>query len=225
VAVHLLKKVPILQHLPDNALRRLTRITRSHSFRKGERIIAQKEAGEHLYVVATGKVKIFVAAGVRKQKTYAIVEKGEFFGELALLDGAYRTASAEAVDDTTLLLVPKREFQKLLQKDPAFTMLLLRTLAERLRKANETIESLLFKNILGRVAKVLVDLNNKELGENATTTTPLHVTHRELAQWVGTSREPLSRALAVLRRGGFIATNQGSIEISKLDKLKQLVEA
>jgi CRP/FNR family transcriptional regulator, cyclic AMP receptor protein len=225
MAVVLLQRIPYLRNLPKPALQRLMRITRSRTFKKGEIIITQKEAGSHLFIVTSGKVKIFAASKGRKQKTHAVIGKGEFFGELALLDGTIRSASAQALEDSTLTLIPKRDFKKFLQRDPGFTTLLLRTMAERLRKANETIESLLFKNVLGRVAKALVDLNEKERRGESGPTVPIVMTQQELAEWVGTSREPLSRALSMLRRGGLISSEQGRIEIRDLPKLKQLVEA
>jgi CRP/FNR family transcriptional regulator, cyclic AMP receptor protein len=219
MGVDLLKKVHYLSHLPASALGKMMKIAKVLTFRKGDLIISKKEAAEHLFIVAQGRVKIFVAPSPRKTKTFATIEKGEFFGELALLDGTVRTASAEALEDNTrIIIVPKRDFQRFLLKDPGFMMMLLRTLAERLRRTNETIEGLLFKNLLGRVAKALVDLQERKPGNGQ----GLAVTHQELAAWVGTSREPLSRALSSLRRGGLIETGQGHIKISDPAKLKQL---
>src|SRR5206468_4270715 len=100
-------------------------------------------------------------SGGKKRKTFAYLQPGDFFGEMGLLEGKPRSAAAEASDYTKLLIIEEPAFRKLLISDPQLTLFLLRTVSQRLRKANEEIEALLFRNVLGRVAKTLNELGRR----------------------------------------------------------------
>lgn len=211
----LLKKIPFLSALSPAHLREVYRLARELELGAGQALFAKREDADAMFIVLSGRIKIFSNASGRKRKTFAYLKRGEFFGEMALVEGTTRTASAQAAEPSRLMLIRKRDFQSLLARDPKLALYLLRTMCERLRRTNEEIEGLLFRNILGRVAKTMFDLA-KRSGE------PLNgsglvlkekFTQQELADIVGTTREPLTRALSSLRRAGLVAVHDGRYSV------------
>ncbi|MBU2530161.1 MAG: cyclic nucleotide-binding domain-containing protein, partial [Elusimicrobia bacterium] len=154
----LLKKVPFFKKLNNRALEKLFSIAKIKKFDKGEIVFHKTEIGNNFFVVDSGKIKIFTAIGTTKKKTFAFLEKGDFFGEMSLLGSKTRSASAQAVADSVLLVINRLNFKKLLVKNPDFTLNLLQTLVIRLNTSNTEIENMLFHNILGRLAWKIIEL-------------------------------------------------------------------
>lgn len=205
----LLKKIPFLSALRHSHLREVFRLAREVQVRAGAPVFAKRQDADGMFVVLSGRVKIFSNSAGKKRKTFAYLKSGEFFGEMALVEGVTRTASAQAVEDSTLLLIRKHDFQKLLQREPRLCLYLLRTVCERLRQANEEIEGMLFRNVLGRVAKAMMDMaktSGKAQGRGVVLKD--RFTQQELADVVGTTREPFTRALSSLKRAGLIAVSK-----------------
>jgi len=204
----LLKRIPFLSALSPAHLREVFRLAREAEVPAGHELFAKSEGGDAMFIVLSGRVKIFSGSSGRKRKTFAYLTAGDFFGEMALVTDATRTASAQAVESSRLLVIRKGDFQRLLAKNSNLALYLLKTVSGRLRLANEEIESLLFRNVLGRVAKAMLDLARRsgEPRDGAGLVLKQRYTQQELAEVVGTTREPLTRALSALRRAGLIAT-------------------
>lgn len=218
-----LKNIPFFRHLPKKELKRVLGLARIADFQEGDMIFSQKASGNHLFIVLNGRVKIYVTSPNQKRKTLAILEKGDFFGEMALLDGHVRSASARVLGSARLLLIHKKDFKNLLFSDPAFGFKILRTLSERLRRANEEIGSLLFQNLFGRVVRALVEISKRGKKTEKGLLMPKGLTHKELADYVGSSRVPITRALGVLRRMGVIEYHGRDLLIQDADRLKSWV--
>lgn len=224
MGVNLLKKIPFLSALSPAHLRDVYRLGREVELAPGEPVFSKKEDADAAFVVLSGRIKIFSRSPSKKSKTFAYLKQGEFFGEMALVEGVTRTASASAVEPSRLLVIRKHDFKRLLQKDRDLAYYLLKTVCERLRLANEEIEGLLFRNILGRVAKAMLDLAKKsgESYNGAGLVFKERYTQQELADVVGTTREPLTRALSSLRRAGLVAQREGRYAIPDPVKLGAL---
>src|SRR3989338_4194772 len=214
----MLRKIPLLSQLSAGDLKEVHKISRIAEYGPCERIFSKAEAANQMFIVLSGRVKIFTLSASRKRKTFAYLQPGGFFGEMALLKGKTRSASAEAASCSRLLVIRKTDFRRLLASDPDLSYYLLQTVCERLRRANEEMESLLFQNILGRVAKTFCDLSKRgqKLDQGLILNEPY--TQQELADIVGTTREPLTRALATLRRAQLIDTRDGRYWIKKPEK-------
>ena len=221
--VRLLKKIPFLSALSPKHLSEVYRLAEELSFTPRQSVFAKRQDADAMYIVLSGRIKIYTNSQSKKKKTFAYLKEGEFFGEMALVEGTTRTASAQAVEPSHLLVIRKNNFQKLLTHDPKLCLYLLQTVSARLRRANEEIEGLLFRNILGRVAKAMLELAERA-GEthNGGRLFKEHFTQQELADLVGTTREPLTRALSSLRRAGLIAMHQGRYSIPSPEKLAGL---
>lgn len=224
MGANLLKKIPFLSALSPAHLRDVYRLGREVELAPGEPVFAKKEDADAAFVVLSGRIKIFTRSPSKKSKTFAYLKQGEFFGEMSLVEGVARTASAAAVEPSRLLVIRKNDFRRLLAKDHSLAFYLLKTVCERLRLANEEIECLLFRNILGRVAKCMLDLAKRsgESDGNGGLQLKEHFTQQELADVVGTTREPLTRALSSLRRAGLIAQREGRYTIPDPVKLGAL---
>lgn len=220
-----IKKFGLVGLLPPPAQKRLLAISRQGDFGPGERIFSRADAADHMFVVIRGRVKIFLSGGGRRRKTFAYLGAGDFFGEMAVITGKTRSASAEATEPTSLLLIHKKDFRALMDKDRKLCFYMLQAVSDRLRAADEEIEDLLFRNVLGRVAKTLRDLSKNVPKAPGPVELPRRYTHQDLADLVGTTREPLSRALATLRRAGLVDAREGTIVLLEPEKLDQIVSA
>ena len=224
MALSLLRRSPLLRALPPRALKTIMTFAKFRDFPSGADIFSKADQANHMFIVAKGRVKIYSSSTGKKRKTFAYMGAGKFFGEMALLDGAERSASAQAVEDSRLLVINKKDFRKVLLADPKLSLFLLRTLSDRLRASNEEIENLMFRNVLGRVSKTLVSLAERHgtrfrggmlIGDR--------YTHQELADLVGTTREPLSRALASLKRAELVSIRHGQFFLRDTRKMKSLI--
>lgn len=218
----LLRRIPFFRSIGLKDLKKVYKLSRIHDYGPGEAIFTKSEIGNHMFIVLSGRVKIFSPSRGKKRKTFAYLDPGGFFGEMALLEGKTRTASAEAVKYTRLLVIGKADFKRLLVSDPSLTFYLLRKVCQRLRRADAEIEGLLFRNVLGRVSKTLHDLSKNGERFRSGVLLQEHYTQQELADLVGTSREPLTRALSSLRRAQILDVHHGRYFIKNPSKLETL---
>ncbi len=217
-----LRKVPLLKQLDDKNLREVYKISRVREFGPGETIFQKASQASAMFVVLEGRVKIFTRSRGKKRKTFAYLQPGDFFGEMALIEGKPRSAGAEAAAYSKLLVIENRDFQRLLKEDKNLAIFLLQTVSARLRKANEEIEALLFRNILGRVAKTLHELSRRGESIDGGILLGERYTQQELADLVGTTREPLTRAVSALRRAQMIELRGERYFIKEPGKIEAL---
>ncbi|MBI4667656.1 MAG: Crp/Fnr family transcriptional regulator [Elusimicrobia bacterium] len=226
-AVATLHRISIFSGMRPADLRHLAAIARIHRVPKGVLVFKKKMAGNHLFVVIKGRIKIYseLEAGGRR-KTFAFLEPGDFFGEMTLLDKKGRSLSAQAMADTELLTISRREFQNLIVQEPTFTLSVMKTLIGRLRQANEEIEALTFRSLYGRVCRKIMELAAKDAKDkklNGRVLT-INVTHAELADMAGTARELVTKVMSSLRRMRVVVCQDRTIKILSNSKLKELAQ-
>jgi len=221
--IKLLKKVRLFSGLSKENLKKILKITKRKTIKEGEIIFTENSPGNTLYILVRGRIKIFGQTEKRK-KIFTYLEPNEFFGELALLGERIRSASAQAVLDSELLIIEKSDFVKLLKKYPNVVLNLLSVLCRRLYYADKEIEFLSFHDVFGRIVQVLLSLN-KKYGKN----TPegrkidLILDHTEIAELAGTVREMVTRVLKNLKKLGCIDIINRQIVILDENKLKGLL--
>jgi CRP/FNR family transcriptional regulator len=215
-----LREAPLFEALNDedaNALR--SGIVNVHLDR-GERLFAEGDRGDKLYIILSGKIKLTKASPDGRENLLSVHGPGEMFGELSLFDPIPRTSSATAV--TSADLAGHDDLRAFLSTRPTVAMHMLRGLAQRLRKINEVKADLVFTDVPGRVAKALLDLS-----ERFGTPTPAgmqvnhDLTQEELAQLVGASRETVNKALADFAARGWIQLAAKSVLITDMDRLRK----
>lgn len=203
--------IPLFQSLPPEQLDYLIKLAHDVDYEKNSVIITQGEHSNSLYIVVEGRLKVYVTDAEGRQALLAFLNKGDFFGELSLLDDEPRSASVMTVTKTRLLRLTQDGFRRFVEAHPENLLPMLRILASRLRALDDTIRSLSTLDVYGRVARVL--LNEAEERERGHITPRL--THQEIAEMVGSSREMVSRILGDLRKGGYIRVENKQILIAR----------
>ena len=222
----LLSRVSLLKGVSSRLLGKISNYAKFHHYRRGERIFSEDSSGQCLYVLVSGRVKIYASAGSRS-KTFALLEPGDFFGEMALLGEPTRSASARAILDTELLVLQRKDFHRFLKDDSVLTLTVLKTLCSRLRRADKEIEMLSFQNVVGRTAITLTELELKygKPGPSGGTLIDADITQQELADLIGTAREMVTRVLTRFRKMSAINFDKtsGKIIVLNRDKLKNCI--
>jgi CRP-like cAMP-binding protein len=173
-------------------------------------------------VLLEGRVKEVVPGPDGKEVIVGFASPGDLVGEVASLDGGARSASLEAVDDVRALVVPSAAFERFVQTRPAVAMALLRSLAARLRTADRQLLEFAVYDVVGRVARRLVELcdrHGEQTGDGVAITLPL--SQDELAAWTASSREAVAKALQLLRRLGWVETHRRRIVVLDLAALRE----
>lgn len=219
-----LRGVELLNGLPAEDLLRLAQLCQLVRFRRAERIFTESQPGACLYVVMSGRVKIFGSSSQGRAKTFAYLEPGDFFGEMSLIDDEVRSASAAALEDSVLIMLKSEDYRKLMLSRPAIALSVLKTLSSRLRRANKEIEALSFNNVLGRIAQILLDLADR-YGKKTDDgiRIEMELSHKELAEMAGTAREVISRVISRFRRIGCVSFFDNKLIITDHDKLKSWI--
>ena len=217
-----LRETPLFEALSDedaNALR--AGIIDVHLDR-GERLFAEGDTGDKLYIILSGKIKLTKAAPDGRENLLSVHGPGEMFGELSLFDPIPRTSSATAVTSADLAGLTHDDLRSWLSTRPEMAMHLLQALAQRLRRINEVKADLVFTDVPGRVAKALLDLSER-FGSPGTLGVQVNhdLTQEELAQLVGASRETVNKALADFAARGWIQLAAKSVLITDMDRLRK----
>jgi len=216
-----LKKVPLFNHLKINQLKEIASRCKNVQFRKGSVVFYKTDLSTDLYIVNSGKLKAVLTDDEGDEMVIAHFEKGAFFGELSLLDGKGRSATIIADTDSELSVLKQDMFLDLLYGNPRISVELMTTLVERLRKADEMIESLAFLEVGERLVRALLDGASSKDAESAGFLKIGKPTHKELAARIGSSREAVSKCMKVLSTKGIIKDAEGHILIAfnALDRL------
>ena len=204
-----LSTVPLFRELERSAVRGFAEVTREQRFAKGALIVSEGDAGDALYVVRSGEVKVVLVGDDGREVILQVLGVGDHFGELALIDGRPRSAHVVATHASSLLVLRRPEFRRQVEQNPKVALELMVELSRRLRQADGTIGSLVLLDVPGRVAKVL--LEHATPGEPASLVKQL--THQTIAQMIGASRETVSRAMSEFQDQGMIMVQRRVVTI------------
>jgi CRP/FNR family transcriptional regulator, cyclic AMP receptor protein len=214
----------LLGKLSGNEIDALISYARVEHYPAGREIFAKGSPGQSLMAVLRGGVKISSLSEGGKEIVFAIINAGEIFGEIALLDGDERSADATAMTDCELLVLNRRDFIPVLENRADLCMILLKVLCRRLRQTSEQVEDVLFRHLESRVAKVLVHLaESVGLDGIRGPSVELHVSQRVLGNMAGGSRESVNKHLQIWHRQGLIDLSKGSILLRDVDALERLI--
>ena len=225
----LLARCPLFADASPNDLREVGRHLRRRRFRRGEVIFHQGDPGDALHVVASGSVKIVLPSAEGEEAIIATVHQGDFFGELSLLDGAARSATATAVEPTETLSLPRETFLEEIGRSADLRDALLRSLAGELRRLTGHVEELHFLDITGRLASRLVHLAaESDPGPHRSENGLLEVTldwpftQSDLAAMIGATRQSVNRLLSDFVERGLVRIERDTLVIPDLERLERL---
>jgi len=213
VELAFLRKVPLFGELGDEELGEIAAHFHERSYPKNSVIFLEDETGDYMYVVRKGRVKVVRQLPSGKETILAFHDAGEFFGEMSLLDGGTTPASVIAVSATTILSLSRRDFRNLLTI-PAVNEALLRMLCQRCREAWSQVELLTLHHAEARIRLLLHQLTVSK-GKSGPEGVRLEarLTHRELADMAGITRESASRAVSRLQKLGLLRVEEGLLQV------------
>ncbi len=213
-------------HADDQTLDALTAALRIRRFRKAETVFHQGDPGNGLFIVASGSVKVVLPSDEGAEPAIvAILGAGEFFGELALLDGAPHSATIVAVEPTETLLLQRDAFLGLIDTQPELRRALLASLAAEIRRLTGHVEDLHFLDLPGRLASRIVRLAvNAQPDDDGTLKIPWPYTQSELAGMIGGSRQSVNRLLSDLTDEGLVRVERVCLVVIDVDRLARTVE-
>ena len=188
-----IRECVLFSGLTDEQLRDITRICFEKSFGRGENIFFEGDDGDGLYVIATGKIKVYKMSPDGKEQILHIFGPGEMFGEVPVFYGRPFPASSEALVKSKLLFFPRQPFVELLHQNPTIAMNMLAFLSMMLRRFTTQIENLSLKEVPGRLAGYLLYLVEEQGGGDQVN---LEISKGQLASLLGTIPETLSRIFA-----------------------------
>ena len=224
-AVDLLRSVPLFADLEEGELERFSHVAVPRSFPAGTRVFHEGDSSDACYIVSEGSFRVTREHSDGRAITLATLGPGEIFGELAMLDGDKRSASAESITDGTLLALPANDVRSLLARNPEIALKLVAGLVRRLRAANARLSRQSFQTVPSRVAGILLQLSRDSQpadGEGEVEVT-IRMNQTDLAQLAGTSRESVSRFLAELERAGVVRSGRGRVTVLQPGKLRNYI--
>lgn len=208
----MLSNVSIFAELTPGDLETLSRhvVVRKHP--KNVIVIAEGDTSDSLYVINSGKVKIYLNDESGKEVILNIQGEGEHFGELALLDEEPRSASVMTLEPTSLAVIRKSDFQQCVLDNPAMALRLLQTLSRRVRDLSDSVRNLALHDVYQRIAHILQQLAEENDDKFVIRQ---RLTHQDIANMVGASREMVSKIMKELVIGGYITNEAKQITIEK----------
>jgi len=197
----LLRSVPLFSLLPDVQLLLLTQVVLRKPYKKSSTVVAGGDPADALYIVISGRLKVIMTDKEGREVILAILNQGDFFGEMGLIDQAPRSASVVTIEPCELLTITRADFTKCLQKSFDLTLNVIRGLVKRLREADRKIGSLALMDVCGRVARLLMEMAETVDGQKVVTK---KLPKQQIAKMVGASREMVSRVMKELETSGRI---------------------
>ena len=210
----LIRGTELFAELDEDALDLVMAAVVDRDLRRGDVLFTEGAAPEHLYVVEDGRIALASRSEDGRESVFALMERGELFGEMGLLDGLGRSAEARALEPSQVMEIPYAPVRTVFERQPELLWGVVALLSGRLRSMDAALADSVFLDVTGRTAKRLLDLGG-EADEFI-----LPVTQEELAGMVGASRERVNKAIASFLRLGWIEQNDRQYRILKRRELE-----
>jgi CRP/FNR family cyclic AMP-dependent transcriptional regulator len=206
-----LKSIPLFEGLPEPELRALAERTVTRSYPKQAIIVNEGDESDSLYLILSGRVKVYLSDEHGKELILAIKGAGQYFGEM-VLDEQPRAASVITLEPSQFAVLSRDDFRAFLLRHPEVALALIQNLIRVARGLNQNVRSLAMLDVYGRVARILLDLAVDQGGKLVI---PEKMTQKDIASRVGASREMINRILRDLTTGGYVSMEAGRITINK----------
>jgi CRP-like cAMP-binding protein len=219
-----LKRSSLFGRLNEDELYSLAARSVLHAYRHGQPVFFEGDAGHELFLVMTGMVKLFVSSAHGDEVLIGVRRPGDAFGEIAVIDGGVRSATAEAIEDSYLVLLSREVIVQVVREQPSVAEALLWMLGDTLRRLTDRTADLVFLDLPGRLAKLLLTLAEAQ-AHGAACTEPislnLRLTQSDLANLVGGSRPAVNRILADYERRRIIVRRGRALVLLRPDALRR----
>lgn len=219
-----LRRVPLFESLTDDQIHELTRVARRHRYERDEVVFYQGDPGDSFYVILSGQVKVSVSSAEGQEAILVMLDSGESFGELALLDDQSRSATIQATRPTEVLLLRKDDFHRLIRHSPDIAWGLLQVMTKRLRDTDQLVQDAAFLDVAERLAKKLLSLVETHGRQTARgVEIDVQLTQQDLAAMIGATRESVNKQLGAFREHGILAVDRQRITVLNLAALRARV--
>ncbi|NQV50755.1 MAG: Crp/Fnr family transcriptional regulator [Candidatus Marinimicrobia bacterium] len=220
-----LRLVPLFSDLNDKVLSHLAEVCQEKVYEKDQHILHQEQAGDNFFVIESGSVKVTRLAEDGREAVLAFLRDGDFFGELAILDGETRSANIITLSECKIQTINRREFLDLLEHHPSVATALLMELALRLRKTDMHLEYLTLSDAEGKIASILISLAEEngtyKMGDVTLGDMPMQ---QDIANMAGTTRETVSRMMKKLEEKNWLSRDGQKVIIRKYSKFKEIYQ-
>ena len=218
----------MLKDLDERTVEAVARRSTMATFHAGELLHQAGEPMDAVSFLSEGRVKVYRMSADGKQQTIVLLGPGDAFGEIGIVDPRGQDLYVEALDDVVVCRTTREAFLQLCSRDPALAIRLAEAMGEKLQTAREQIADFAFRDVQGRVAHLLLTFLERErrlAGDDDLDRIVPGLTHRELADMIGTRRESVTVALNSLERDGLIATDGKQVVLVDIETLRTLAEA
>lgn len=210
----------LFTQIPRDEIKKLIPFAKVQDVGSKKVIFHKGEPGSQMYLIVSGRVKGTTLSEDGKEVVFDIMDAGEVFGEISMLDGKERTATITTMEKCRFLVLERRDFLPFLESNPKVAIHLLSVISDRLRATDELLEDTLFRNLPARLSKKLLSLaNDYGVDEENGVRINLKLSQQEIGQLVGTSRESVNKQIRMWERTGLISVEQRYITLHRIDEL------
>jgi CRP/FNR family transcriptional regulator len=217
-----LRKIPFFREFSDEELTKLTGILKERVIPRRQTIFLERDPGDSLYIVREGCVRVYCLTPEGQERTIATFGRGEFFGEMAILDGQPRSATAETMENTRLFVIHAGDFVPLVSRNGSMAWKIIRALCVKLRETTKDVMEISYRGVRERLAQALLKLADKfGVPDPLGTKIDVKITHMELAKMISSNRETVTRMLQDLSESGLVEIVRRKIIIRDPGKLRE----
>lgn len=216
-----LRQVPYFADLDEAGLSRIEERLVERRYERGKVVFMEGGPCQGLYVVRSGRLRIFKVSAEGREQVLMVAGPGETFNEVPNFDGGANPATAETLEPSVLYLLPKNDLLSIVETEPVVARAIMRVFASHLRHLTALVEDLSFRNVTSRVAKILLT-QVQRTGADPDTRPP-RLTQQQMAAMAGTAREVVGRALKALEQQGVIRVERGRVVVVSPERLADLV--
>jgi CRP-like cAMP-binding protein len=220
----ILERTRLFRGLPAATIQQISGLSFRRSYSHGAIVFSQADPGDALYGVITGKIRISASSPDGREMFLNIMEPGDTFGEIALLDGRHRTATASATAPSELIIITRDHFLELLEREPTLVSHVIQLLCQRIRWTSGLAEESALLSVPARLARRLVSLG-KLHGRETSNGLELTISQEEVARFLGLSRQAVNQYLQNWKERGWLTLGRGKIIIADEHALRDVVAA
>jgi len=218
----ILERTRLFRGLPEATIQRISALSMRRSYSNGAIVFSQADPGDALYGVVTGKIRISASSRNGKQMFLNIMEPGDTFGEIALLDGRHRTATASATTPSELIIITRDHFLQLLKREPELVSHVMQLLCERIRWTSGLAEESALLSVPERLARRLLSLGQLH-GRKTPNGVELSISQEDVAQFLGLTRQAVNQHLQNWKTQGWLTLGRSKIVILDEHALRDVI--
>lgn len=188
----------------------------------GQIFHSPNEIGEQLFVLRSGRVRLYKLSPEGRALTLAVLDPLAIFGEMTMVEPRIHDSFAEAMSECVVGVIGRDTLRGVLERHPLVAIAFMEVMGTRLRSMESRLADIAFKSVPQRLASILLSLAGVERSTTATTPAVVHYTHQQLAEMIGSYRETVTKAIGELREAQLIRADEDGITIIELDKLRRL---